>query len=71
MTYSYTEKRENKKEFWKTFKKVMDLPNLIEDPTGFLFRISSIRMLSLERKRKGKGFEEVFQIFISYNECFR
>ena len=58
MTYSYTEKKRIRKNFG-TFKKVMDLPNLIETQLDSYSEFLQSEV-SLEA-RKRQGLEEVFQ----------
>ena len=58
MSYSYTEKKRIRKNFG-TFKKVMDLPNLIETQTKSYSEFLQADMAPEARKKQ--GLEEVFQ----------
>src|SRR6056300_225916 len=58
MSYSYTEKKRIRKNFG-TFKKVMDLPNLIETQTRSYSEFLQADMAPEARKKQ--GLEEVFQ----------
>ena len=58
MSYSYTEKKRIRKNFG-TFKKVMDLPNLVETQTKSYSEF--LQADTAPEARKKQGLEEVFK----------